>query len=107
VTAKNLFIDRVAGMRGFGRVTPAALDVLAVLIAEPGHTHGFAIARQAQHPTGSVYPILARLENAGWVQSHRETTNPTHGKPPRRLYRLTCPEGLHAAQALLDSRRPQ
>ncbi|MGH7743321.1 MAG: PadR family transcriptional regulator [Candidatus Dormibacteria bacterium] len=92
-------------MQALSRITQAMLDVLTILVQAPDDPHGFAIAKAAKHPTGSVYPILARLEDAGWVESHWETEHPHEGRPRRRFYRLTSPEGLRAARTLLEERR--
>jgi PadR family transcriptional regulator PadR len=87
------------------RVTPAILDVLQVLLSDQeGGCHGFAIAKETRRPTGSVYPILARLERFGWVESYWQSEQPEHGRPRRRLYRLT-PDGLLATRELLNERR--
>lgn len=91
-------------MERLSRVTPATLDILEVLTNTEDDLHGFAIAQQAGRPTGSTYPILARLEHAGWLNSHWETQNPQEGLPRRRFYRLR-PDGLRAARALLLERR--
>lgn len=93
-------------MQNLGRVTPAMLDVLTVLVDASDDVHGFSIAKDSKRPTGSVYPILARLEAAGLVESYWETEHPAEGRPRRRFYRLTRPEGLRASQALLAERRP-
>jgi hypothetical protein len=40
--------------------------------------------------SGTLYPIMLRLETAGWFVSRREAVDPAHvGRPRRRLYRLT------------------
>jgi DNA-binding PadR family transcriptional regulator len=81
------------------------LDVLTVLVEASDDPHGFSIAKATKRPTGSVYPILARLEDAGWVESYWEAEHPDQGRPRRRFYRLTHPEGLRAARTLLAERR--
>src|SRR5258707_520956 len=59
----HLYIASVGRVEMLSRVTPAILDVLQVLLASSvGGCHGFAIAKDVKRPTGSVYPILARLE---------------------------------------------
>lgn len=93
-------------MEPLSRVTAATLDVLSVLADTDHDLHGFAIAQQTHRPTGSIYPILSRLENAGWLDSYWETQNPQEGLPRRRFYRLQ-PDGLRAARALLLDRRPK
>jgi PadR family transcriptional regulator, regulatory protein PadR len=48
---------------------------------------------------GSIYPLLARLERRGWLDSYRV---PAPGAPPRRYYRITSSgrRELAAAQAV-------
>ncbi|MGF1344696.1 PadR family transcriptional regulator [Streptomyces flavovirens] len=55
------------------RITSTTLDVLEAFLSSQEELHGFAVAKAAGKPTGSVYPILARLEQAGWLDSHWET----------------------------------
>jgi DNA-binding PadR family transcriptional regulator len=48
-------------------------------------------------PSGTLYPILLRLESAGWFLSRWETIDPAvAGRPRRRFYRLT-PNGFARA----------
>lgn len=40
--------------------------------------------------SGTLYPILMRLEQAGWLNSKWENVDPTKvGRPRRRLYKIT------------------
>jgi PadR family transcriptional regulator PadR len=84
------------------RITIPVQMVLRVLLDEPlGEHYGLEIARRTPLPSGSVYPILARLEQAGWVSSAWEDIDPVaEGRRPRRYYQLTG-EGSKAAQAAL------
>ena len=66
--------------------------------------YGLKIAQNAERKTGSVYPILARLEEAGWVESSWEREERDERGPRRRFYRLS-PDSLAAARALLIERR--
>jgi len=51
---------------------------------------GAEIARSTGLASGTLYPILFRLERSGWLSSHWEEINPSDvGRPRRRLYRLT------------------
>ena len=86
------------------RVTPATLDVLEALMGPDEELYGLKIAQNARRKAGSVYPILARLEEAGWVQSAWESGERGERGPRRRFYRLS-PDGLGAARALLAERR--
>lgn len=86
------------------RVTSAALDVLEALMGPDEELYGLRIAQNAGRKTGSVYPILARLEEAGWVESCWEREERDERGPRRRFYHLS-PDGLAAARALLTERR--
>src|ERR1022692_1468603 len=80
---------KMGHMKRLSRVTPATLDVLAVLVWSPEELHGFALAKAAGRPTGSVYLILNRLEEAGMVGSYWEPVNAQNeGRPRRRFYQL-------------------
>ena len=94
-------------MRPLTRITPATLDVMAVLVWSAEDQHGFAIAKATGRPTGSVYVILSRLEEAGMVDSYWESANlQNEGRPRRRFYRLN-PDGLGAAREILAERNRQ
>jgi DNA-binding PadR family transcriptional regulator len=86
------------------RVTDATLDVLEVLIGPEEDLYGLRIAQLAGRKTGVVYPILARLEDAGWVDSLWERAEPSDRGPRRRFYQLN-PGALTGARELLKQRR--
>jgi DNA-binding PadR family transcriptional regulator len=86
------------------RVTPATLDVLEALMGPDEELYGLKIAQNAGRKVGSVYPILARLEDAGWVESCWEREEREERGPRRRFYKLS-PDGLVAARTLLIDRR--
>lgn len=86
------------------RVTPATLDVLEALMGPDEELYGLKIAQNAGRKAGSVYPILARLEEAGWVESSWEREERDERGPRRRFYWLSS-DGLSAARALLIERR--
>src|SRR2546423_15716872 len=86
------------------RVTPATLDVLEALMGPDEELYGLKIAQNAGRKAGSVYPILARLEEAGWVESSWENEERGERGPRRRFYRLD-PGRLAAAPAFLLERR--
>jgi PadR family transcriptional regulator, regulatory protein PadR len=86
------------------RVTDATLDVLEILLDGGDDLYGLKIAKATGRPTGSVFPILARLEGCGWVTSEWETSDPSARGPRRRFYRLS-PDGAELAVDLLRQRR--
>jgi PadR family transcriptional regulator PadR len=50
---------------------------------------GAEIGRATKLPSGTLYPILSRLEQAHWLESRWETDDPhALGRPRRRFYHL-------------------
>jgi len=87
------------------RVTDATLDVLQVLLGADEELYGLKIAKASGRPTGTVFPILARLEQLGWVVSEWESGDPETKGPRRRFYHLSG-VGLPGARELVSQRRP-
>ena len=58
--------------------------------------HGYELCEQTALKSGSLYPILMRLSDRGFLDSKWEPS-PHEGRPPRRLYRLT-PLGVSYAK---------
>jgi PadR family transcriptional regulator len=56
-----------------------------------GRHHGFDIMDATQLPSGTVYPILRRLNAEGYVRSRWEKDGQARReqRPPRRYYELT------------------
>lgn len=78
------------------------LAVLSALVGEPSSwRHGYDLARETGLKSGTLYPILVRLDDRGIVEASWETEQPA-GRPRRHLYRLTS-EGLAAATTALSS----
>lgn len=72
--------------------------VLAILL-EAGRqwSHGYDLARQAGVKSGTLYPLLIRLEAQGYLEA--EWQQPAEGgRPPRHAYRLTA-SGAQLARA--------
>jgi PadR family transcriptional regulator, regulatory protein PadR len=69
------------------RLTPALRDVLGCFLDTEGEVWGLQLASRTGRPTGTVYPILERLEREGFVRSRWENENARSG-PRRRLYSL-------------------
>ena len=93
-------------MLGKFRITEPTLDVLEELLrSDADESYGFKIAQAIGRPTGSVFPILARLERNGWAVSEWETRQSSERGARKRLYRLS-PEGAARARVVLADRRP-
>jgi hypothetical protein len=85
------------------RMTLQTLLVLQAMLSDPTARHyGLELSRVAGFATGTVYPILARLEKADWVSSDWEDVDPAQeGRPRRRLYMLTG-KGAEGARGALE-----
>ena len=77
---------------GDPRLSAQTLRVLGALISSPrDEQSGAMIGRETKLASGTLYPILSRLEGAGWLESRWEEGEPRLlGRPRRRLYRLTA-----------------
>jgi len=63
--------------------------------------YGLEICAAAELPSGTIHPILARLEQAGWLESRWEDVDPSEkGRPRRRYYQLTS-DGAELARTAL------
>ena len=83
-----LYLYSVRNMSIYLRLTPATKDVLYQLYCTTEDVWGLQLSRRAERPTGTVYPLLERLEREGFVQSHWDDDSIRSG-PRRRLYILT------------------
>jgi PadR family transcriptional regulator, regulatory protein PadR len=83
-----------------------------------GVGYGFEVMRRAQLQSGTVYPLLRRLEDGGLVRSRWESESKAHGegRPPRRYYEITAAgsrslaaarERLSLQRALFDGPMPK
>jgi DNA-binding PadR family transcriptional regulator len=84
------------------RVTGALLKVLRAFLERPAtESYGLELSRMTGLKSGTLYPILDRLEKIRWVESRWEDIDPVaHGRPRRRFYRLTA-QGVREAQSIL------
>jgi DNA-binding PadR family transcriptional regulator len=87
------------------RITLQTLQVLRILLGDPvGEHYGMEISRGSGLPTGSIYPILTRLETAGWITSAWEDIDESEmGRRRRRYYRLTSYGAQRARDAVLTT----
>jgi DNA-binding PadR family transcriptional regulator len=88
-------------MKSLSHAATAVLQAVA-----NGHGHGFDIMGMTGLPSGTVYPALRRLEDAGWLRSrwedHRVARNEL--RPARKYYGVTK-AGEEALAAALDRYR--
>lgn len=94
-------------MPRFRAPSPQARRVLALLLDSRDHwSHGYELARLSEVKSGTLYPLLIRLEAQGYLDA--EWQQPAEGgRPPRHAYRLTADgEQLARANPPAKSRAP-
>jgi DNA-binding PadR family transcriptional regulator len=86
------------------RMTAQTLKVLGALMSSGLEMlSGAEIARSTKLASGTLYPILFRLEQAGWLESQWEQDDPHKmGRPRRRLYKITGAGAKNAKAAFTD-----
>jgi PadR family transcriptional regulator PadR len=81
-----------------------ALDLCLLAVMEDGPAYGYDMTKRLRARglsivgEGSIYPLLARLERAGLVTTHREASD---GGPPRKYY-SPSPRGRRALAAGIE-----
>jgi PadR family transcriptional regulator, regulatory protein PadR len=71
------------------RPSSQTLSVLRALAARPSEwRYGYELGAELGLRSGSLYPILIRLCDRGILDATWES-EPSPGRPPRHLYRLT------------------
>ncbi|MER5253055.1 MULTISPECIES: helix-turn-helix transcriptional regulator [unclassified Streptomyces] len=85
------------------RLTRPTLEVIKVLLASTSNdpAWGLKICQEAELGSGTVYPILDRLERQGLVAGSVES-DPHPGRPARRFYELTGAGRTWASSALAE-----
>lgn len=84
--------------------TPTRLVFQAFLDAPSDETYGFKLAEATGLPSGTIYPILRRLEDEGFVRSRWAAVDGGSQRRRRRYYELTG-EGRRAAHAATTEQR--
>jgi hypothetical protein len=86
------------------RMSLQTLRVLEAFLENPTvQLAGADVHQRCGIASGTLYPILLRLESAGWFVSQWESVDPSSaGRPRRRLYRLTS-TGLRLSSEVFAS----
>lgn len=86
------------------RLSHAGLMVLKACLDRPGdRQYGYDLMQATGLASGTLYPLLMRFEQEGWLISEWEAVEPSAEKRPRRrLYRITG-SGQRAASQFLGN----
>jgi DNA-binding PadR family transcriptional regulator len=96
--------------KGGADLQPISDNAALVLQAiRRGHGYGFDVMRVTALASGTMYPLLRRMEAQGLVRSRWEAATEAHGegRPRRREYRLTAAGERALAEALPRMRARQ
>jgi DNA-binding PadR family transcriptional regulator len=87
--------------------SPQTVKVLVALAADPSRwRYGYELGAETELKAGSLYPILVRLADRGFLEAQWEES-PPQGRPARHLYRLTAGGLELAATAARPAAAPQ
>ncbi|MFE7129706.1 PadR family transcriptional regulator [Streptomyces sp. NPDC057638] len=67
--------------------------------------YGLELSRRSGLPNGTLFPLLERLQQAGWVERYWEAdaSAEAEGRPRRRFYRLSAKGADLAPHALAEA----
>ena len=86
------------------RLSHQTLRILRLFLEKPNNAlAGSDVSKETGILSGTMYPVLARLEQARWLKSDWEKLDPSEaGRPRKRLYRLTGLGYRKAGEALAE-----
>lgn len=88
------------------RPSQQTIAVVDSLLVEPVvWKHGYEMSRRLDIASGTLYPILMRLHDRGYLEKRWEES-PLEGRPPRHLYRLTSSGRAWAKRVVDEATRP-
>lgn len=98
-------------MRKRPNMSKPTVTVMEILLEDPlAWRHGYDISKDTGLKSGTLYPLLMRLSDLGYLASKWKPAEQV-GRPPRHLYRLTAAGMKLAREMLLEqqggTRRPR
>lgn len=90
------------------RMSGPTLRLLKHLLESPRQGQsGAQISKATKTGSGTMYPLLQRLEIAKWIEGEWEDIDPSEiGRPKRRFYKLTPIGQVGAKKALAEFQTP-
>jgi DNA-binding PadR family transcriptional regulator len=85
--------------------SPQTRELLGVMLRKPrAWQYGYELSSETGLSSGTLYPLLMRLSDRGFLESHwQEPERP--GRPPRHAYRLTS-DGRAFARTMAVTEKP-
>lgn len=83
-------------------ITPRMATVLKIFLEDPSQPrYGFELMKLTEIKSGSLYPMLAKLEEAGWLTRGKEDIDArAAGRPARTNYTITGAAAVVARREL-------
>jgi PadR family transcriptional regulator PadR len=84
-----MYVVRIGSMQDLD-ITPRVATVLKIFLEDPDQPrYGFELMKLTGMASGSLYPVLAKLEGAGWLAKGKEDIDPrAAGRPARTNYTI-------------------
>jgi len=84
------------------QVTLVFLKVLSVFLEYPNQKFcGMDIMKKLKLRSGTVYPLLVKMETAGWLKREFEEVDPKVVKRPAKILYQISPSGIRAGDKLV------
>jgi PadR family transcriptional regulator, regulatory protein PadR len=86
------------------KLTVPFLKTITVFINSPSRQYsGADICRETKLFSGTVYPLLYKLEEKGWIKGAWEEIDPhKEGRPKKRLYQITSSGVVHGRKLVTE-----
>ncbi|MFE3033016.1 PadR family transcriptional regulator [Streptomyces canus] len=86
------------------RVTTTVAKTISAFLQDPDEPqYGMSLMEQTGLASGTLYPILMRLQKEGWLDVSVEQIDPAvEGRPRRKNYLLTQTGRIAAREALAE-----
>lgn len=103
IDINSIYID-IVNMRKQRAPSKATKMALISLLDAPEGLHGYEIMQATGIKPGTLYPMLARLEDQETLVSRWQETN-VEGRPPRHIYSLTEAGRILASDLINEDRQ--
>ena len=89
------------------RVSSAFLSIAWFFLERPQEKLcGSDVMKELKLPSGTVYPILARMNKHGWLTRELEEVDPKVVNRPQRHYYIVTQAGLTEGRRLITTKLP-
>lgn len=81
------------------KISGKSMEILLILASDPDREYsGYEIGKQLSMPSGTLYPLLLKIEQAGLLTTKWEDGDPKILGRPRRRYHKISGQGVRSLQ---------